>query len=137
MSLSQVNRPHERTYDEVLASLPMIERWKYAAHNNRLDFVINVVALLVSVGALVSSIFELVISRLYAAPGEAGHGAPIVQGRGYDPMDWFIMFIGGSLLLWSLWNANKAGTGENVKLGRENIRIFLGAAMPRKRGGPL
>jgi hypothetical protein len=119
------------SYDETLATLPLVERWMYAAKYNVSDIVFGCLAAVIGVWSVISAALHLIpeIIDKSSAAGVAKSPSPISIGRGYDPMDWFIMGCIGAILIWTLWNANKSGSGESVKLARENMRFFVGGFM--------
>jgi hypothetical protein len=104
-----------------------LERWKYAAKHNVSDVVFGGLAVVIGVGSLISAALHLIPEII----GKSSAGNPAMASpqmptaRGYDPLDWFIMACIGLTLFWTLWNASKSGSGESVKLARENMLFLL------------
>lgn len=115
--------------NQVLASLPPIDRWKYLARHNKAELIVSIISLFGGIYMLVAAGIHLepVLGKWFSFAAFAQSNAPATNGySSRELFEWYVGLLMGVSLLLS-WCLTMFATAEGkVSFGKDTTRTIIG-----------
>ncbi|MCA1399366.1 hypothetical protein [Bradyrhizobium sp. BRP56] len=122
--------------DDVLATLPPLDRWKYLAKNNKPELIVSMLALFGGIYMLIAGSIHLGIDQWFATAAQAQErSSQTTSLTSRELFEWYVGVLMGISLLCSWGLTMFATNGTKVTFGKDTTRTIIGFVVGFLSGG--